>query len=326
MDLVTFGEAMLRLSPPDFNRLEQTPSLKIGVGGAELNVAVAARRLGLSASFVTRLTRNALGRIVENKAREQGVDTSSILWTDACRVGTYFVEFGAAPRANTVIYDRRDSAIACINPSEVDWHSILKGARLFHTTGITPALSASAAEATRLAMRTARDLGLTVSLDLNYRASLWSPLQAREVLEELATLAHVLITTEEDAYRVFGIKLDNYETVAQTLATQFDLQAAVITVRETPSVWRNRWSAVAYGGGTVHRSPVFDVEIVDRVGSGDSFAGGFLYGLLTKDIDAAISYGVATSALKQTNPSDFCWATREEVERVLAGQSLRIIR
>lgn len=325
-DLVTFGETMIRLSPPNFRRLEQTNLLDVNVGGSELNVAVAAQRLGLGVAYVTRLTNNPLGRMIANKAREHGVDTSYIVWTDDDRVGTYFVEFGASPRPNSVVYDRRDSAIARIRPGEVDWDAIFKGVKMFHTSGITPALSPTAAEATKEAVRVARKAGIKVSIDLNYRALLWSQEKAREVMSELVDAADILITTEEDTERVFGIKKDNYEEVAKALAEQFHLGAVAITLRETPSVWRNTWTAIAYANGKIHRGPKFDIEVVDRVGSGDSFTGGFLFGYLHDGPAAAVRYGVAISALKQTNPGDLCWATREEIERLLEGGGLRIVR
>ncbi|MCK4600346.1 sugar kinase [Candidatus Bipolaricaulota bacterium] len=325
-DLVMFGEAMIRLSPPNFRRLEQTNLLDINVGGSELNVAVAAQRLGLGVAYVTRLTNNPLGRMIANKAREHGVDTSYIVWTDDDRVGTYFVEFGASPRPNSVVYDRRDSAIARIRPGEVDWDAIFKGVKMFHTSGITPALSSTAAEATKEAVRVARKAGIKVSIDLNYRALLWSQEKAREVMSELVDAADILITTEEDTERVFGIKKDNYEEVAKALAEQFHLGAVAITLRETPSVWRNTWTAIAYANGKIHRGPKFDIEVVDRVGSGDSFTGGFLFGYLHDGPAAAVRYGVAISALKQTNPGDLCWATCEETERLLEGGGLRIVR
>jgi len=325
-DLVTFGETMIRLSPLNFRRLEQTSLLDVNVGGSELNVAIAAQRLGLGVAYVTRLTNNPLGRMIANKAREHGVDTSYIVWTDDDRVGTYFVEFGASPRPNSVVYDRRDSAIARIRPGEVDWDAIFKGVKMFHTSGITPALSPTAAEATKEAVRVARKAGIKVSIDLNYRALLWSQEKAREVMSELVDAADILITTEEDTERVFGIKKDNYEEVAKALAEQFHLGAVAITLRETPSVWRNTWTAIAYANGKIHRGPKFDIEVVDRVGSGDSFTGGFLFGYLHDGPAAAVRYGVAISALKQTNPGDLCWATREETERLLEGGGLRIVR
>ena len=317
---------MIRLSPPGFRRLEQTTTLDVNVGGSELNVAVAAQRLGLKTAYVTRLTENPLGRMIANKAREHGVDTSHILWTDEDRVGVYFVEFGASPRPNAVLYDRRGSAMARIKPGEVDWEAIFRQARHFHTSGITPALSKSAAEATKEAVKAAKEAGLTVSLDLNYRARLWSQEEARKVMEPLTEQADILITTEEDTERVFGIKAESYEEVARLLAERFSLSAVAITLRETPSVWRNTWTAIVLADGELFRGPKFDIEIVDRVGAGDAFAGGFLYGWLTAGPQAGVNYGVAISALAQTNPGDLCWATKEEAERLLAGGGLRIVR
>lgn len=325
-DLVTFGETMIRLSPPGHRRLEQATMFDVNVGGSELNTAVAAQRLGIKTAYVTRLTDNPLGRMVENKAREHGVDTSHVLWTDEDRIGTYFVEFGASPRANSVLYDRRDSAISRIHPGEVDWNDVFQGAKVFHTSGITPALSPNAAEVTREAVETAKKVGLKVSIDLNYRARLWSRERAREVMTELMSYTDILITTEEDTERVFGIRGSSYEEVAAELATRFQLEAVAITLRETPSVWRNKWTAIAYADGKIYRGPTFDIEIVDRVGAGDSFSGGFLFGYLQDGPQAAVRYGVAVSALKQTNSGDLCWATREEVERILDGGNLRIVR
>lgn len=325
-DLVTFGETMIRLSPPDFRRLEQTTLLEVNVGGSELNVAVAAQRLGLKTAYVTRLTQNPLGRMIANKAREQGVDTSHIVWTDQDRVGVYFVEFGASPRPNAVLYDRRDSAMAKIKPGEVDWKAVFSEARHFHTSGITPALSPTAAEATVEAVKVAKEAGLTVSIDLNYRARLWTQEEARKVMEPLTEQADILITTEEDTERVFGIKAGSYEEVAELLAERFQLKAVAITLRETPSVWRNTWSAIVVADGKLYRGPKFEIEVVDRVGAGDSFAGGFLYGWLTQGPEAGVNWGVAISALAQTNPGDLCWATREEAERLLQGGGLRIVR
>ena len=317
---------MVRLSPLNNRRLEQANLFDVYIGGSELNTAVAAQRLGLNTAYVTRLTRNPLGRMIENKAREHGVDTSHSVWTDEDRIGLYFVEFGASPRANSVLYDRKDSAISDIAPGEVDWESAFRGAKLFHTSGITPALSKSAEEATVEAVKVAKEMDLKVSIDLNYRARLWSQESAREVMTQLMEYTDILITTEDDTNRVFGIEGDTYEEVARTLAEQFSLEAVTITLRETPSVWRNKWTAIVYANGEIYTAPVFDIEVVDRVGAGDAFAGGFLYGYLKDGPAAAVRYGVGISALKQTNPSDFVWATREEVERILDGGSLRIVR
>jgi len=326
--LVTFGETMIRLSPPNHERLEQTSALDVRVGGSELNAAVAACRLGLDVSYVTRLTRNPLGRMIENKAREHGVDTSHIAWTDEDRVGTYYIEFGASPRANAVIYDRRDSAISRIQPGEIDWATVFDGAGLFYTSGITAALSPSAAEATIEAVRMAHEAGVKVCVDLNYRARLWSQEEARKVMTEIAGWTDILFTTEEDTKRVFGIEEKSYEDVARRLADTFNLETVAITLRENPSVWKNVWTAIAYdkASGEIHRAPTFDIEVVDRVGSGDSFVGGFLAGYVAEGTALGVRYGVGMSALKQTLPGDLNWSTREEVDRVLEGGGLRIVR
>jgi len=327
-DLVTFGETMIRLSPPDNLRIEQAVSLDMRVGGSELNAAVAAARLGLDVAYVTRLTRNPLGRMIQNKAREHGIDTSNIVWTDNDRVGTYYVEFGASPRPNSVLYDRADSAIARMQPGEANWKNALRDVRLFYTSGITPALSANSALATFEAIQVARDMGVTICVDLNYRARLWSQEEARKDMTRIAEQTDILFATEEDTYRVFGIQEDSYEDVARRLAQTFKLRIVAITLRENTSVWRNKWTAIAYDAvsDTIHKAPTFDIEVVDRVGSGDSFVGGFLAGYLEAGPELGVQLGVGLSALKQTLPGDLCWANRSEVDRILSGGGLRIIR
>lgn len=325
--IVTFGEAMIRLSPPGFRRLEQATNLDMSAGGAELNVAVALARLGHSAAWVSRLPDNALGRLCRNQARELGVDTSHILWSSDDRMGLYFVEFGAAPRASSVLYDRAASAISRVQPGQVDWPHVLAGARWFHTSGITPALSDSAALVTAEAVRTAAAAGCTVSYDLNYRARLWSQERAREVQVPLMEQVDVLFTTEEDTKRVFGITSGTYQQVAEKLVDRFGFEAVVITLREDLSVWKNRWSALLYTGGTHYSAPKYEVEIVDRVGAGDSCSAGYMHKVLSgAGPQEAIDFGVAYSALKHTVPGDFNLATAEEAERLLAGGGLRIAR
>ena len=328
LGIVTLGEAMLRLSPPSFECLEQASSFRAVVGGAELNVAVTAARLGLRTRYVSRLPQNPLGNMVRNKAREQGVDTSFIVWASNDRLGLYFLEFGASPRSNRVFYDRGASAMARIGVGEVDWKGAFRGMDVFHVSGITPALSGSATKATLEAVQTASDAGLQVSVDLNYRARLWSKRKAKTVMSRVISLANILITTEEDTKRVFGICGASYEEVARSLAKAFDLDIVAITLRENPLVWRNKWTAIALEAKTdeVHTAPSFDIEVVDRVGAGDSFAGGFLVGYLEEGVSEGLRLGVATSAIKQTMPGDLCWATRELVERVLEDEGLRIVR
>ena len=340
-DVVTFGEAMVRLSPPHFQRLEQTTSLDVQVGGGELNVAVGVMRLGLTSAWVSRLPKNPLGRLMLNRVRQAGVDDSHIVWADSGRMGLYFVEFGAAPRASSVLYDRAHSAISAIKPGEVDWAKVMQGAKWFHTSGITPALSDSAADATREALVAAKKAGLTVSYDLNYRGKLWSPEKAQAVQEPLMEHVDVLITTEEDTSVVFKIKAEgktdekgftevsaqSYKEVAKKLADKFKFKAVAITLRENPLVWRNTWTAIAYADGKYYDDVKYELEIVDRVGGGDAFSAGFVYGRLVKNsYEAAVRYGNAFSALKHTNPGDFNWATLAEVEGLLKGASLRVAR
>jgi 2-dehydro-3-deoxygluconokinase len=325
-EVITFGEAMIRLSPPNFQRLEQTSSLDLQVGGAELNTAVGLARLGRSAGWISRLTRNPLGRTIANHAQEAGVGTEHVVWTNEDRVGTYFLEFGAAPRASSVLYDRKSSAIAHIQPGMVNWKEVLEGAKWFHVTGITPALSETAAETTREALQAARRERVQVSIDLNYRAKLWSEAQAGRWMSEFMQFCDVLITTEEDAERVFGVTGQNFEHVARTLLQRFPIQIVAITLRENPLVWKNKWTAIACRENEVFHTRTYEVEIVDRLGAGDSFAAGLIHGLLDGDPQKGLDWGVAVSALKHSIPGDFAWVTREEVESLLKGGGLRISR
>jgi 2-dehydro-3-deoxygluconokinase len=325
-DVITFGEAMVRLSPPHFRRLEQATTLDVAIGGAELNTAVGLARLGRTSSWVSRLTRNPLGRLMANKAREAGVGTDHIVWTDDDRVGIYFVEFGAAPRASSVLYDRKNAAIAGVRPGMVDWGQAFAGARWFHLTGITPALSSGAAETTREALRAARAAGVRTSIDLNYRAKLWSQAEAGKWMKEFLQHCDVLITTEEDVDKVLGIKGEDYEAVARQLAKAFPLAVVAITLRQNPLVWNNSWTAIALDGDRLLRTRTYEVEIVDRLGAGDSFAAGLIHGLLDGDAQKALDYGVAASALKHSIPGDFAWVTRDEVETLLKSGNLRISR
>lgn len=325
-EIVTFGEAMLRLSPPNFHRLEQAHSLDLKVGGAELNTAVGLARLGRSAAWVSRLTDNPMGRLIANRAREAGVSTDHIVWTKDDRVGVYFLEFGAAPRASSVVYDRKGAAIANVKPGMIPWASVLAGVKWFHTTGITPALSPTAAETTREALQAAKAAGTTTSIDLNYRVKLWTTAQAGQWMTEFMPLCDVLITTEEDAEKVFGITGKDFEEVAAKTAEKFELKTVAITLRENPLVWKNTWSAIAWHAGKIHRTKTYEVEIVDRLGAGDSFAAGFIHASLDGDVQRALDFGTAASAIKHSIPGDFNWVTRDEVETLLKGGGLRISR
>jgi 2-dehydro-3-deoxygluconokinase len=325
-EVLTFGEAMIRLSPPNFKRLEQATSLEVFVGGAELNTAVGLARLGRRTAWVSRLTRNPLGRLIANRAREAGVSTDHVVWTDEGRAGIYFVEFGAAPRASSVLYDRKNASIASIRPGMVDWAKAFAGAKWFHVSGITPALSHDAAETTREALQAARAAGVKTSIDLNYRVKLWSTADADRWMREFMQLCSVLITTEEDVERVFQITAPSYEAVAKKLLEVFPLQMVAITLRENPLVWKNTWTAIACQGQTIHRTRTYEVEIVDRLGAGDSFAAGLIDGLLDGDLQKALDRGVAASAIKHSIPGDFAWITREEVESLVKSGNLRISR
>jgi 2-dehydro-3-deoxygluconokinase len=325
-DVITFGEAMIRLSPPNFRRLEQASSLELLVGGAELNTAAGLARLGRSTAWVSRLTRNPLGWLIANHTRAVGVSSDHIVWTDEDRVGVYFLEFGAAPRASSVLYDRKGAAIANIRPGMVNWPAVFTGAKWFHVTGITPALSPAAAETTREALRSARAQGVQTSMDLNYRAKLWSQAEAGRCMTELMQYCDVLITTEEDTERVFQITGKDYEDVAAQLARRFPLRVVAITLRENPLVWKNTWTAIAYQEGKLLRTRTYEVEIVDRLGAGDSFAAGLIHGLLDGDLQKGLDFGVAASAIKHSIPGDFAWITRDEVEALLKGSGMRISR
>jgi len=324
--VVTLGEAMLRLSPPDFHRLEQASSFDVKVGGGELNVAVGVARLGIDSAWVSKLPENALGRMVRNKAREQGVDTSHIVWSKSGRVGIYFLEFGANPRASSVVYDRAGSAASTLAPGEVDWGKALAGCRLFHVSGITPALSRSCAEATLEAVKAAKSAGAKVSFDVNYRKKLWTAEEANACLVPMMEYVDILITTEEDTGIVFGIREPSYQQVAVRLNERFGFEVVAITLREDLSVLRNNWSAFAYSGGKFYESAKYSCELVDRVGAGDSFTAGFVYGYLTGDVRKGVDYGTAYSALKHSIPGDLNWATLEEVESQLKGAGSRIQR
>ena len=343
VDVVTFGEAMIRLAPMNDLRLEQARGLDVTVGGGELNVAVGVARLGFRSAWASRLPYNALGRMVLGKAREQGVDTTHAGFSKDGRCGIYFLEQGASPRAAAVLYDRADSSMSKIKPGDIDWRAALDGAKYFHVSGITPALSAGAAEVTREALAAAKAAGCTVSYDLNYRSKLWTPAEARACQEPLMKYVDLLITTEEDTRVVFGIeapkgsdenfeKVDaaGYRNVAEQLVNKFNVKSVAITLRQNKSVWFNDWWGLYYDGAgkRFFESPKFAVEIVDRVGAGDSFAAGLISALLIKpdDYAHAIHFAVATSALKHSIPGDFAIVSRPEVETLMKGGGLRISR
>jgi 2-dehydro-3-deoxygluconokinase len=312
--LVTFGEAMVRFSPPASQRLEQASTLEASVGGSELNVAVLAARLGVTSRWVSRLPDNALGRMIGARAQGQGVDVH-VEWAAEGRAGLYFVELGAAPRPSSVLYDRAASAISKVTPGSIDWTSMFGGARWYHVSGITPALSDGAAQVTAESLAAAKKAGLTVSYDLNYRSKLWSAKQARAVQEPLLEHVDVLIATEDDARVVLGAES------AESLAQRFEIGAVAVTLQDNPH------AAVVAADGKVHTAPRYEVEVVDRIGAGDAFCGGLIVSRLeNRGWDDAVRFATATSALKHTIPGDFCLVTRNEVDQLLRGASLRVSR
>lgn len=320
-DVVTFGETMIRLSPPNHLRLEQTSTLNMSVGGAELNVAAGVARLGLRSAWVSRLPSNPLGRMIANKGREFGVDVSHILWADGERVGLYFVEYGAEPRPTRVLYDRKDSAFAHIQPGMLDWKAILKGVRLFHVGGITPALSSSALEAQKEAMIAAREAGCLVSYDVNYRAALWSLDEARARQLPLMQYVDILITSLPDQPNVAELFSwlggENPAEVARMLAEKFGFQAVLVTMRAALSPRRSTWTSLAFAAGNLYSDRRYEIETVDPLGGGDACVAGFLTGYLEGDVQHAVRLGNAFSALKQTSPTDFPWPTRAEAEALI---------
>jgi 2-dehydro-3-deoxygluconokinase len=328
-DVVSFGEVQLRLCTPHFQRLEQATSFDVNIGGAEFNMAVTVQRLGLKTAYVTRLPENPLGRMASNKVREQGVDASHILWTDGDRLGVYFLELGALPRTSAILYDRAGSAISKIKPGMVDWDSIFSQTRAFHMTGITPALSGSALKTSAEALNKAKEKGVLVSFDLNYRAKLWTQEQAKAGLTPLMKNVDILITTEEDTARVFQIEGKDWKEVGRKLVDAFGFKVVAITLRENITVWRNNWTAIVLKDDRTYEDRTYEIEVVDRVGSGDAFAGGFIYAYLTRDgdIEAALKYGNAAAVLKHSCPGDLAWFTLEEVEKLMASKGdLRISR
>ena len=345
-DLVTFGETMVRLAAPNYMRLEQATTLLVTVGGAEYNVAVNASGLGLKAAWVSRLVDNWSGRLIRNKGREQGVDMSHIIWTKFDGVGYerngfYHLETGVGPRASAVTYDRAYSAISRIQPGEVDWASILKETKWFHTSGITPALSESAAAVTMEALETAQRAGVTTSYDLNFRSKLWSSEKAQETTKKLMPYISVLIGNEEDTEKVLGIKTEgttesyskldpeSYKEVAQHVVELYPNVTMVgTTLRDAKTGLLNDWRTLLFDGKEFYLSRIYEnLELVDRVGGGDSFAAGLIYSFLNnKGPQEAVDFAGGFSALAHTFPGDTNWATIEEVEKVMAGGSARISR
>lgn len=333
--VVTFGEIMLRLSPPGFERFFQSPVLSATFGGGEANVAVSLAHFGLASTFVTALPRHAIGDGALRALRAEGVLTDRIIRSGS-RLGIYFAETGASQRASGVVYDRAHSAISEMAGDAVDWTSVFQGADWFHVTGITPALGPNGADATRRAIAAARAAGTRVSVDLNYRKKLWTEAQARSVMGPLMRDVDVVIANEEDLQSVLGVhvpgtdvtsgqlNMEGFRQAAEQVTRDFGPPMVAITLRESVSASDNGWSAALWDAtaGTMGRSQRYDVRIVDRIGGGDSFAAGLIFGLVTgRPPTDALRFAVAASALKQTIPGDFNRISVEEVDRLAGGDA-----
>ncbi|MHC1786046.1 MAG: sugar kinase [Christensenellales bacterium] len=332
--MVCFGEIMLRLKAPGFDRLMQTPLLEATFGGGEANVAVSLATFGLPASLVTVLPRNDLGEACIRQLRGFGVDTAHIL-RGGGRLGIYFLETGSNQRPSKVIYDRMNSAIAQAKPGDIDWAQALKGADWLHFTGITPAISQSAADLSLEAVKAASALGLQVSCDLNYRKNLWQyGKEATHVMTELAQYVDTLIANEEDFQKSLGISFGEgdvergrvdpqaYLPIAREAMARFPRLARVaITLRQSQSADRNLWQACLYDGKAFHVSRQYEItDIVDRVGGGDSFSAGLIYALCTgRAPQEALAFAVAASCLKHTINGDFNRVSVDEVDSLVKG-------
>jgi 2-dehydro-3-deoxygluconokinase len=333
--VVTFGEIMLRLSPPGFERFFQSPLLSATFGGGEANAAISLAHFGLHSVYVTCLPKHAIGEGAVRALRAEGVDTSAIVRIGD-RVGIYFAETGASQRASTVIYDRAHSAISEMSPDAVDWPRVMQDASWFHVTGITPALGDRAAAATTAAVRAAKRAGARVSVDLNFRKKLWSEAKAQATMKPLMKDVDVVIANEEDLQAVLGISvvganvtggaLDvaGYREAAERVSRELGPPIVAVTLRESISASDNGWSAVLWDAkrGTFHQSQRYAVRLVDRIGGGDSFAAGLIYGILAgRALDESLRFAVAASALQQTIPGDFNRVSVAEVDALATGDA-----
>lgn len=335
--IVTFGEIMLRLATPGYLRFSQAGELTATFGGGEANVAVSLANYGMDVEFVTRLPENDIAQACVKDLRKHGVKTDNIIY-GGTRLGIYFLETGAVARASKVIYDRTHSAVSEIEPGMIDWDKVFEGAEWFHWTGITPAISQGAADVCLEAIKAANRRGLTVSCDLNYRKNLWKyGRTAAEVMPELVEGCDVILGNEEDAEKVFGIKPEGFDattTAGDVHAAEFEsvcvqlmrrfgkAKKVIITLRGSINANHNTWGGVLYDGKTLYQSPRYDItHIVDRVGGGDSFMGGLIYGLMTHpgDDQYALDFAAAASCLKHTIYGDYNEVSVSEVENLMKG-------
>ncbi len=313
--VVTLGEAMIRLTPVDHQRLETTPLLEVHIGGAELNVAVALAQLGVPSAWVSKLPDNPLGRRIVQEAQRFGVDTSRVIWTKEGRVGLYFYEKGASPRPSMVVYDRRHSAINTLKVDELDWDFIGQ-AKILHLTGITPALSDFCRHLVAGCIVRAKERRMFVSFDVNYRSRLWTPEQARATLLSLLRGVDLLICTKDDAATLFNLTAD-IETIARQIQASLRIPNVAVTHGD---------KAVAVTTQGVFSQAGYQIEEVDRLGAGDAFVAGLLYGVLQNNWELGLRYGLAMAAIKHTIPGDWFIGTKEEIETVMQAQQRGVVR
>jgi len=331
--IITMGEIMLRLSTPGYSRFVQSNSFDICYGGGEANVAVSLANYGYDSYFVSKLPKHEIGQSAVNALKNFGVNTDHIV-RGGDRIGIYFLETGASMRPSKVVYDRASSSIAEANVEEFDFDEIFKDADWFHFTGITPAISKKGADLTEAALISAKKHNVTVSVDLNFRKKLWTSEEAQKTMTKLMQYVDVCIGNEEDAEKVLGFKpgssdvtsgeleLDGYKSIFKQMIEKFNFKYVISSLRESYSASDNGWSALIYDGNEFYHSKKYDIRIVDRVGGGDSFAGGLICGFLDgKKMKDALEFAVAASALKHTIPGDFNLVSKEEVEILVGGDA-----
>jgi len=342
--VITFGEIMLRLSPPGYLRFSQANNFDVVYGGGEANVAISLANYGLKSSFVTRLPNNDIGECALLELRKRGVGTENIIF-GGDRLGIYFIETGAVSRGSKVVYDRANSAISKIESGMINWEKVFDDAHWFHWTGIIPAISKRAADACLEAVTVARERGLTISTDLNYRSKLWNYDGNHEkIMTELTSYCDIILGNEEDANKHFGIKpegldiktqgeevnAEKFRSVCKQMLEKFpNAQKVIVTLRGSISASHNTWAGLLYDGNHIYESKEYQItDIVDRVGGGDSFMGGLIYGLLTfsNNDQKALDFAVAASCLKHTIKGDANLVKIEEVEKLMDGDSSGRIR
>ena len=345
-DLIGFGEAMIRLTAPDHARLEQASHLHVAISAAELNVSVNTSRLGHKTAWLSKLVNIWSGQYIINKGREHGVDMSGVILLPfdgkgTVRNGLCYLEVGIGPRASTQMYDRAHSAISLIQPGDIDWKSVLAQTRWFHTTGITTAISDSAANEAIESLKTAKALGVTTSFDLNFRSTLWSSEKARVVMKKVMPYVDVIIGNEEDFEKMLGIKAEgatesysdldpeNYKLVAHQVVKEYpNVQVVGTTLRHVKTAMLNDWQTVMLYKGEFYASRKYlNLEVLDRTGGGDSFASALICCMLEgKPPQEAIEFSAAYSALCHGFLGDWNWATRDEADKLMKGGSARVVR